>query len=219
MVRLFAILLFVTLLSGCARIPDAAWEDARAKLEAMRNLDQQYRKSMDSVGRKEGWQSKAIADLWEKQRRLDSVNLEALDELISRFGYPPRSKVGDLCQVPFDLLRHSDESIRAQYVDMIVGAARDGDLLMRDAAAFQDEVLMMQRVPQEYGTQVWIEYKENRHTGDRYDSLFLWPVRDLPNIDARRHSVGLDSLSQHLRRFGMDPKLKYLIRKSDGAPQ
>lgn len=169
---------------------------------------------MDSVGRSEGWQSETIANLWEKQRSLDSANLVILDQIITRYGYPPREKVGELSLVPLDVLRRANEAIRAEYVNLVIGAGRNADIPMRDVAAYCDEVLMMQRVPQEYGTQVWIEYKDDPVTGQRLDSLYLWPVRDFTNVDSRRLSVGLDSLAQHLRRFGIDPGKRYLIRQS-----
>jgi len=202
------------LLSSCSGIPDSAWDRARMELSTIRTMDRRYRKSMDSVGRAEGWQSKAVVELWEKQRSLDSANLVALDQIITKYGYPPSNKVGELSQVPLDVLRHANEAIRAEYLNLVIGAGKNGDIPMRDVAVYYDEVLMMQRVPQEYGTQVWIEYKDNPATGERLDSLYLWPVRDFPNVDKRRLSVGLDSLAQHLRRFGMDPEKKYLIRKS-----
>lgn len=217
MIRAFAAAILIHLLASCAGVSDAAWEKVKAELATLRDQDQRYRMMMDSIARQESWQSKAVEELWEKQRVLDSINLAAIDQLISRYGYPPASRVGELSRVPLDVIRHADEGVRADYVDLIIGAAKNGDLLMREAAAFQDEVLMNQRVPQEYGTQVWIESKENAKTGERYDSLFLWPIRDPANIDARRLSIGLDSLSHHLRRFGMEPGKNYVIR-SYGTP-
>lgn len=208
------LLLWGILLSSCSGISDSAWNQVRSELTTMHTLDQRYRKSMDSVGRSEGWQSKAVADLWEKQRSLDSANQVRLDKVITRYGYPPRSKVGDLSVVPLDVLRHADEAVRAEYLNLVIGAGRNGDIPMRDMAVYYDEVLMLQRVPQEYGTQVWIEYKTDSVIGERLDSLYLWPVRDFPNVDSRRLSIGLDSLAHHLRRFGMDPEKRYLIRKS-----
>ncbi len=204
-------------LFACQGVSDTTWKRVRTELSDIQEKDKRYRIPMDSIARKEGWKSKHIEELWTNQRILDSANLVAVDRLLSRYGYPPAAKVGPLSQVPFDVIRHADDSVQAIYCEIIVGAGKNGDLRMSEVASFYDQVLMMERVPQEYGTQVWIEYKKNPETGERYDSVYLWPVRDMPNIDAKRLAAGLDSLSAHLRRFGIVPSKGYLIRKSGGV--
>lgn len=205
------------LLFACQGVSDTTWKRVSTELGDIQEKDKRYRIPMDSIARKEGWKSKIVEELWKNQRILDSANLVAVDRLLSRYGYPPAAKVGPLSQVPFDVIRHADDSIQANYGEIIMGAGKNGDLRMSEVAPFYDQVLMMERVPQEYGTQVWIEYKQNSKTGERYDSVYLWPVRDLPNVNAKRLAAGLDSLSAHLRRFGIDPSKGYLIRKSGSA--
>ncbi len=205
--------ILLSLAASSCGISDSQWEKVRLQLEGIKKSDQQYRPQMDSIGKIEGWDSKAVEALWEKQKDLDSVNLISIDQIISKFGYPPKSKVGALTEVPLAILQHANDSTMGTYYEVIIGAGKNGDLRMRDVAQYQDHVLMMKRQPQEYGTQIWIDFKEDIATGKRYDSLYLWPVRDMDHINERRFSVGLDSLQSHLRRYSIDPTKGYLIRR------
>jgi hypothetical protein len=195
-------------------VSEKTWLEVKSQLSVIQERDQRYRSKMDSVGRIEGWQSKAVEQLWENQRKLDSVNLAEVDNIIAKYGYPPKDRVGELSLVPFEVIRHSDDSIMASYLQLIIGAGRNGDLRMDQVASFEDRVQVALRQPQEYGTEIWIEFKKDPKTGERYDSLYLWPVRDLPHIDQKRLGVGLDSLSRHLRHLGIDPAIGYRLRKS-----
>lgn len=198
--------------SACG-VSDSTWEVVREELGAIEKKDLQYRGQMDSIGKVEGWQSKSIEALWEKQRILDSANLAAIDRILTRYGYPPKAKVGDLASVPFVVIQHANDSAMATYYELILGAGRDGDLRMHEVAQYQDHVLLTEHQPQEYGTQIWIEFKQDA-SGDRYDSIYLWPVRDRAHVNEKRLAVGLDSLESHLRRYGINPAEGYLIRKS-----
>ena len=203
----------LALTAASCGISDSQWEKVRIQLAEVKKSDQRYRPQMDSVGRIEGWGSKAVETLWEKQKAIDSTNLIAVDRIITKCGYPPKSKVGELSDIPFVVIQHADDSTLITYYEVIVGAGKNGDLKMKDVAQFQDRALMMQKLPQEYGTQVWIDFKEDKITGKRYDSLYLWKVRDFAHVDKKRSSVGLDSLDKHLGRYGIDPAKGYLIRR------
>jgi len=202
----------VLICSSCG-VSDSTWENVRKDLASIKQRDRQYRDQMDSVGKREGWQSSSIKDLWDKQRVLDSSNLKEVDKILTRYGYPPATKVGDLSQVPFTVIQHADDSTRATYFEMILGAGLNGDLRMRDVAQYQDKILLIEKKPQEYGTQIWIDFKTDAH-GARYDSVFLWPVRDRTHVNDKRLAIGLDSLETTLRRYGINPSVGYMIKKS-----
>jgi hypothetical protein len=194
------------------------WDEVKSTLTDIRERDQRHRGQMDSVARIEGWQSLTIQRLYEEQRKLDSANLAQVEDIIAEYGYPGKDRVGDLALVPFEVIRHSGDSVMINYTDLILGAGMNGDLPMTQVASFYDQVLVAQRQPQEYGTQIWIDFIENRKTGVRYDSLYLWPVRNYSTVDARRIAAGLDSLADHLRRYNIDPAKGYVLKKSGGAP-
>lgn len=210
--------LAIAILTSCT-VSDNTWRQVKAQLVIIGEKDQRYRSKMDSVAKVQGWGSKAVEELWEKQRKLDSVNIGEVDVLITRYGYPSREHVGDLSEVPFNVIRHSGDSIMATYLQLIVGAARNGDLRRDQVAFFEDRVLVGLKQPQEYATQIWIDFKENPVTHERYDSVYLWPVRDPARVESKRAAVGLDSLTKQLRHSGLDPAKGYLLRKSGETPR
>ncbi len=212
----YALTAWLLAATGCS-VSEKDWQTVSAELSAIRERDQRYRTKMDSVARVEGWSSDAVEKLWEEQRILDSVNLASLDRIITRFGYPSKQNVGDLSSVPFEVLSHADDSIMTSYLNLILGAAKNGDLRMDQVAVYEDKVLVTLQQPQEYGTQIWIDFKVNPKTGERYDSVYLWPLRNPELIDSKRVGVGLDSLSKQLRLFGIDPDKGYILRKSGQA--
>lgn len=209
--RLGAPVVFLLALVSCS-VSEETWKEVKAQLAVIKERDQRFRSKMDSVARIEGWRSKTVADLWEKQHDLDSANLAEVDDLITRFGYPPKTFVGEFADVPFEVIRHSDDSVMNAYLPLIIGAGKNGDLRMDQVASFEDRVLVAQQQPQEYGTQIWIDFKKNPKTGESYDSVYLWPVRDRSRVETKRAAVGLDSLGRQLRRYGIDPSQGYLLK-------
>ena len=202
------------LIAAACSVSEEDWKKVANQLTSIRERDQRYRGKMDSVARVQGWDSDAVKELYEKQRVLDSTNLEELDAIINIYGYPSKQHVGELSVVPFEVLRRAQDSVLVSYLNLIVGAGKNGDLKMDQVAAYEDEVSVSQQQPQEYGTQIWIDFKENPKTGERYDSVYLWPLRNPEQVEAMRAKVGLDSLVRQLYLFGIDPAKGYLIRKS-----
>ncbi len=214
---IYIILLLATV--GCTnQKQEEAWQKVRKELETIREQAQRYRKPMDSIGRLHGWRSEAVEQLYDQQRKLDSINLRSLEQIIDHYGYPTREHVGELSIIPFEVIEHSPEAVMISYLEIILGAGANGDIPMRRVALFHDRVLLAQRQPQEYGTQIWIDFVENQKTGERYDSIYLWPVRNYADVDNRRLRVGLDSMAIHLRNYNIDPSKGYTLKKTDGAP-
>ncbi|MBL7852727.1 MAG: hypothetical protein JNN04_17615 [Cyclobacteriaceae bacterium] len=216
--RSFSVVLLAMVILMACGTSLTSQDELKSALTGVREQHQLYRLQMDSVAKIEGWQSPTIQRLYEGQRKLDSVNLAEVEEIIDRYGYPRKDLVGELARVPFEVIRHSGDSVMINYSEIILDAGINGDLPMDQVASFYDQILVAQRQPQEYGTQVWIDFIENKKTGVRYDSLYLWPVRNYTSVDARRISAGLDSLANHLRRYNIDPAKGYVLKKSGGAP-
>ena len=209
--------IFILLLTafGCSlSISENEWANLRIKLERIRQDDQLHRTVMDSLGKANGWRSKEIDELWRKQEILDSINQLEIRKIVEKFGFPPKEKVGEEVETVLLVLQHSPDSVKAEYCDLVVGAGKKGDLSMMTVAFYQDHVLMTREQPQEYGSQVWVDYKVDPKTGQQYDSLFLWTIRDPQNVNKRRIKAGLDSIETYLRHLDIDPAKGYALRKS-----
>ena len=175
------------------------------ELDSIFELDQKYRADMQSVQNEFGWNSDEMNELWTKQQRIDSSNLQRILEIIDHVGgYPGQSLVGhSASQTTFYVLQHAPDSIQEKYYEMIVGAAKNNELSRGLAAMYQDRYLMQRGEPQIFGTQVTIEYDVDSLTGKKIETAYVWPIADTNNIDSLRLWNGLLNLEDYLNNFGI----------------
>jgi 5'-3' exonuclease len=175
------------------------------ELDSIFELDQKYRAEMQSVQNEFGWNSDEMNELWTKQRRIDSSNLQQILEVIESVGgYPGQSLVGhSASKTTFYVLQHAPDSVQEKYYEMIVDAAKKNELKRELAAMYQDRYLMHKGEPQIFGTQVRIEYDIDSLTGEKIERTYVWPIADTTNIDSLRLWNGLNNLEEYLNNFGI----------------
>lgn len=174
-------------------------------LDSMGRLDQQYRSVMSSVAEQYGWSSPKMDSLWSLQNTIDESNILKLEQIISSFGFPGRSLVGDSgSRYAFLILQHSNDAIMEKYYDEVLCAGKEGELAMNRVAMYQDRVLMRRGEKQIYGTQIRSERLVDPHTGENYDSAYVWPIIDPDNVNNRRFKVGLNEpIEEYAAKFGV----------------
>ncbi len=129
-------------------------------------------------------------------RRVDHENLELLVSLLDKCGMPTLAQVGEIGMTAvWAVLQHSDKTYRKRYLPMLEVAAENGDLGWQTVALITDRDLMDDGLPQRYGSQV----VRNPVSGE----WTLYELDDPQGVDARRRSVGLDSLAHYLERWGI----------------
>ena len=139
-----------------------------------------------------------IADLNEKQAKMDRLNQERLEVIIQEFGWPGKKLVGaDASEAAFMIVQHSDLPYQEKYLSLLKEAAKVGDLRASNVALLEDRVLMRQGKKQIYGTQLF----SNDSTGGK---LVLAPIEEEERVDERRKQVGLPPLREYLKNFGID---------------
>lgn len=175
------------------------------ELDSIFEIDQKYRAEMQSVQNEFGWNSKEMSQLWVKQNKIDSSNLQRIIEIIEEVGgYPGQSLVGhSASKSAFYVLQHAPDSIQEKYYNLIVNAAKNNELKRGLAAMYQDRYLMHRGEPQIFGTQVRTEYKTDSLTGEKIEHTYVWPIADTANIDSLRLWNGLLNLEDYLNNFGV----------------
>ncbi len=127
-------------------------------------------------------------------RRVDHENLELLVSLLDKCGMPTRAQVGDVGMTAvWAVLQHSPKTYRKRYLPMLEAAAERGDLGWQTVALITDRNLLDDGLPQRYGSQVI----KDPVSGE----WMLYDLADPKGVDARRRSVGLDSLAHYLKRW------------------
>ena len=197
--------------------PDAA---LKKELDSLYVADQQYRKFM--MGKDLGGKGDSLATalnlpreqlphyLMTEMMRVDSSNLQRLEQIMSQYGYPGKTLVGEPTNVAaFYIIQHSPKI--KQYIPLIEAAARKGELPFYEYGKMQDRLLMQEGKEQIYGTQARNFGKMDKGGQLQQSPMFVWPIKDPKNVNQRRKEAGFtDTVEEYARRFGIEYKVMTL---------
>lgn len=137
-----------------------------------------------------------------------TINEKKVREILDKYGWPTKEMIGErgnwtICNV----IQHSDNEVRMQYLPMMRQAVKDKKLEPRFLVRAEDRIATERGDLQIYGGQMKY-YPETK-------SFNLWPVFDPENIDTRRTAIGLDSIAIFLKnRFNFEWNLEDQIRRT-----
>lgn len=140
----------------------------------------------------------------------DSLNIEEIKDIISKYGYPGKTLVGEPTnEAAWYVIQHSNKI--EQYYPLIEKAGKEGELPKRLVAMMQDRLLMNQERPQIYGTQV-----AGRSIGESDKWFqFVWPIENPESVNQRRKEVGFDlTVEENSKRLGINYKI-YTLKQID----
>ena len=146
--------------------------------------------------------------------RTDSANLNCLEKILSKYGYPRRSKVGDTAAYgAFFVIQHNPGLIMEKYIDTIEALALIGEAESTHAAMMRDRLLMFQNQPQIYGTQA----ASNLDSNDPH-RLYIWPVSNPDSVDEYRARAGFEtSIRERADELGAEYDPLLLISRPEGS--
>jgi hypothetical protein len=123
-----------------------------------------------------------------KLEAVDGKNRGRLKEIVMRYGWPGISLVGkDGEQAAWLLVQHADADREFQKSCLqLMEALPDGEVHQQAIAYLTDRVLVGEKRPQRYGTQMDAEFRPR-------------PLEDPANVDARRAKVGLPPLAEYIQ--------------------
>jgi hypothetical protein len=154
------------------------------------------------------------SELVEKQQAIYEqnhiVNERKVKIILDKYGWPTKEMAGEqgnwtICNV----IQHSDNEVRIQYLPMMRQAVKDKKLEPRFLVRAEDRIATERGDLQIYGGQMKYYPKTK--------SFNLWPVYDPANIDKRRTEIGLDSIAIFLKnRFDFEWNLEEQIKRTEG---
>ncbi|MDR6241532.1 DUF6624 domain-containing protein [Aureibacter tunicatorum] len=162
----------------------------------------------DSLMRIHGAESKEYKRQQLIYERNHMINEEKIKSLLNQYGWPNEEMIGErgnwtICNV----LQHSDNEVRIEYLPLMRQAVKDGKLEPRFLARAEDRIATERGDLQIYGGQMKY-YPETK-------SFNVWPVFDPANIDKRRAEIGLGPIKEFLKaRFDFDWNLEEQIERS-----
>ncbi|WP_108804248.1 MULTISPECIES: DUF6624 domain-containing protein [unclassified Aquimarina] len=136
------------------------------------------------------------------------INESRVKSVLEKHGWPTKEMIGErgnwtICNV----IQHSDNEVRIQYLPMMRQAVKDKKLEPRFLVRAEDRIATERGDLQIYGGQMKY-YPETK-------SFNLWPVFDPENIDKRRTAIGLDSIAIFLKnRFDFEWNIEEQIRRT-----
>jgi hypothetical protein len=155
---------------------------------------------------------KELSVLWDRDQKtrasgdstafmqyIDSCNLAQVEFLIAKYGWMGKSLVGGRGnQAMFLVIQHADLAIQEKYFPLMQQSVDEGESRASEVAMLQDRILMREGKNQIYGSQV--VYSK---TGEQ----IFYPIEDEKNVNIRRAKVGMQSLEEYAKNFGIDYKL------------
>ncbi len=183
-------------------------ENLIALIDEIWKTEQEPIRSRDSLMAIYGVDSELVK---EQQLIIDKnhiINEKKVKEILDKYGWPTKKMIGErgnwtICNV----IQHSDNEVRIQYLPMMRQAVNDKLLEPRFLVRAEDRIATERGDLQIYGGQMKY-YPETK-------SFNLWPVFDPENIDKRRTAIGLDSIAVFLKnRFDFEWNLEEQIIRS-----
>lgn len=130
----------------------------------------------------------------QEARKGVGANTSRLRKIVGQYGWPGRWMVGsDGAHAAWLLAQHADSDVAFQErcLKLMGPLAERDEVLKSEIAYLTDRVLVNQKRPQRYGTQM-------RLVQGRYELL---PVEDPKRLDERRAEVGLFSMAEYKERM------------------
>ena len=132
---------------------------------------------------------------------IDRENLVTVVSLIENCGLPTLDDVSqEQMSAIWLVFQHTDNFHRKKYFPMLKQSAENGDLSPSHIALMEDRILMYDKEPQIYGSQI----TKNTDNGE-------WMIYDLYNpesVDKRRAEVGLGPLNEYVSQWDIEFKIK-----------
>jgi hypothetical protein len=189
----------------------------KKELDSLFVVDQQYREILivknlggkgDSLSRALNVPQEQLPDyLGREMMRVDASNLQRIEQIIEQYGYPGKTLVGEPTNVAaFYIVQHSPKI--KQYIPLIEGAARRGELPFYEYAKMQDRLLMREGKEQIYGTQGRGFATKGADGRPGPMQMIIWPIKDPKNVNQRRKEAGFtDTVEENARRLNIEYKV------------
>lgn len=144
---------------------------------------------------------------WEMVAEHDSLNMKTIERIIAQHGYPGKTLVGEPTNhAAWYVIQHSVKI--GKYLPLIKEAGEKKEIPFTLVAMMEDRYLMNENREQIYGTQGKGEMTKDKD-GKQIFVNFIWPVKDLKNVNKRRKEAGFDSTFEENVKRIYGPDFKY----------
>lgn len=197
-------------------------EGLKKELDEIMRLDQDYRKLFDtdiSPEKKDELLKTLHIDNeefkkknWMLVAQQDSINLQKVEKIISQYGYPGKTLVGEPAnKSAWYVIQHSTKI--GKYLPLIKEAGKNKEIPFTWVAMMEDRYLMQAGQEQIYGTQGSGEFWEEN--GKAYETEYIWPIKDPGNVNERRKKAGFSNTMEEYAKSLYGDSFVYKIYTLD----
>lgn len=167
-----------------------------ALLDSIYIEDQGYRRQIEGIEKKYGWESKEMKNHWKIITEKDSINLIKVTKILDKYGWLGADVVGGQGNSTlFLVIQHADQKTQEKYLPMMREAAKNGKAQSSSLALLEDRVALGQGKRQLYGSQIGRDNETKLY--------YVLPLEDPDNVDKRRKAVGLGPLAEYVSQWGI----------------
>lgn len=167
-----------------------------AILDTVYRNDQQTRKGIVELIKKEGMESDTVKKRLDEMSFYDSINLVKVQKILDEYGWLGFDKVGRTGALTiFLVIQHSPLPVQQKYLPMMREAVKNKQAIAGNLALLEDRVAIREGRKQIYGSQL---------VTDSTGKTTLEPLEDPDHVDERRKAVGLGPLADYLKMFGLE---------------
>jgi len=131
----------------------------------------------------------------------DSVSIKKVTRILDDRGWIGRDLVGEQAsEAVFIVIYRADLQTQLKYVSLLTDAVDHKVARPEHLAFLEDQIAVSSGKEQVYGSVIAYDHE----TGKNY----IPPVKDPDHVDERREAIGLDTMSDYVRMYGLtwDPK-------------
>ena len=142
-------------------------------------------------------------NLWKKINIQDSINLKKVEIIISKYGYPGISLVGEpTSKAAWYVIQHSKKI--SIYFPIIKRAGKDNQIPFTLVAMMEDRMLMYESREQIYGTQGAGRRILNKDNKEEFFN-FIWPIKNPKKVNKLRIKAGFkNTVEENAKNLGIE---------------
>ncbi|MGY3053690.1 hypothetical protein ACVWYG_001891 [Pedobacter sp. UYEF25] len=209
-------LILISLIPFGCRSQNKINQDLKSELDSILIKDQIFREYIDTqtnelrkqeIAKLTGYSKEYLdKNTWAIIAKTDSLNLVKVEEIISKYGYPGKSLVGQPTNTAvFLVIQHSPKI--EKYYPLIEKAGKDKEISFTDVAMMLDRKLTEEKKPQIYGTQLEGKSITNKKTGKKEQVIYVLPIENAEKVNSRRKKAGFETtVEENAKRFGVEYK-------------
>lgn len=184
-----------TIIARRDRIEAAFDKPLQHRLQEIGRSDQEVRYEFLTAYNAQPRNQALVDSLIAKMQCVDSINQEAIGQILDTRGFAGRDMVGSASMVYWLVIQHAPVEMQKKYFPLFVEAMERGDMERSQVAMMDDRIAMHEGRPQKYGSQI-VENEQGKRV--------IYQLLDPTQVDQWRKAMDLPPLADYMKQMGVE---------------